>query len=68
MRLQYLLLGKVMYQDMLSAMQSVMDQDHMQDLFGEDMIILLTSSTVAGVKEASREFTCGESTCTGFKV
>ena len=38
-----------------------------QDSFGEDMIIFLTSLTVASVKEASREFTCGASTCTGFK-
>ena len=53
MHLQYLLLGKIVYQDMLSAMQSVMDQDH-RTYLEMNMIIFLTSSTVATVKEASR--------------
>ena len=52
MHLKYLLLGKVMYQDMLSAMRSVMDQDN-RTYLGEDMITFLTSSTVVDVKEVS---------------
>ena len=58
MHLQYLLLGKVMYYDVLFS-NVVGNGSRSQDLFWEDMIIFLTSSVVAGVKEASREFTYG---------
>ena len=39
-----------------------------QDLFGEDIIMFLTSSTVAGSNDTSKECTRGESTFTIFKV
>ena len=56
MHLYYVLLGIAMYQDMLLAMWSEKGSGSL-DLFVEDMISSLTSSTMAGVKEASTGFT-----------
>ena len=39
-----------------------------QDLFGEDIIIFFTSSTVAGSSDTNKEFTHGEPTFTVHKV
>ena len=55
-----------MYQGMHSTEWLVVAQDHRT--FGEDIIIFLTSSTVAGPDDASKEFTRGESMFTVLKV